>query len=99
MHLGPKSFVLRIVIDRKNRVDHKRRGQQRGGAESRHAPSPRHIDKTANETQDNNRGHAHIPPHDDEVCGDEPEGEIESDIAHIGFQTSTTLPMKPRIGP
>src|SRR5713101_7199199 len=84
-HLGLKSFVLRIVDDREDRVDHKRRGQQRGGAESRHAPSPGDIDRTANETHDNNRGYTHVPPHDDEVPGDEPEGEIDSDIAHIGF--------------
>src|SRR6202171_1065463 len=82
MQLGLKSSVLRIVIDREDRVDHKRRGQHPGSAESRRAPSPVHIDKTANETQDNNRGYAHIPPHDDEVRGDEPEGEIDSDIAH-----------------
>src|SRR5712675_904677 len=82
MRLGLPSVVLRIVVDREHRVDHQRRGQQRGGAESGHAPSPGHIDKTANEAQNNNRGDAHIPPHDDEDPGGEPEGEIDSDIAH-----------------
>ena len=91
--LGLKSFVLRIVIDREDRVDHKRRGQQRGGAENRHAPSPVHIDKTANDTQNNNRGYAHIPPRDDEKRGDEPEGEIDSDIAHTWIPLWTSLAM------